>query len=78
LQINKQSWDWPEVFTWLQGLAHIDEQEMLRTFNCGIGMVVCVDENDLDGALTQFDQLGESAWHLGSVIPKQTKTLVWQ
>jgi phosphoribosylformylglycinamidine cyclo-ligase len=56
------------VFKWLAGAGEIAQDEMLRTFNCGIGMIVIVSARDA-GAVTQtFARSGEKVVTLGSVI----------
>ena len=50
LRIDTSAWQRPEVFGWLQREGNIAEAEMLRTFNCGIGMVVCVPPEQADEA----------------------------
>jgi phosphoribosylformylglycinamidine cyclo-ligase len=56
------------VFKWLAGVGKIAEQEMLRTFNCGIGMVAVLDRNAADAAIKQFAANGETVVALGEVI----------
>ena len=68
LEINLSSWELPEVFKWLQTQGDIEEQEMLRTFNCGIGMVVLVAEDNADEVSQALTQAGESVVRLGRVI----------
>ena len=58
----------PDVFRWLAATGNIAEAEMLRTFNCGIGMVVVVSPGDADAARAAFRANGESVVHLGEVI----------
>jgi phosphoribosylformylglycinamidine cyclo-ligase len=65
--IDKSSWDLPLVFDWLQNQGHVSESEMLRTFNCGVGMVVCVAQADAERALTLLNNSGETAWLLGQI-----------
>ena len=65
--INTQSWEWPPVFKWLQENGNVDTFEMYRTFNCGVGMVLCVNENDSDKAIKILGDLGENAWIIGHV-----------
>ncbi len=65
--IDTASWTWPGVFTWLQDQGNVATAEMLRTFNCGVGMVVCVAEQDCDAALTTLRDAGETAWRIGRV-----------
>ena len=65
--IQKDSWDLPEVFNWLQKSGNIEAKEMYRTFNCGVGMVVIVANEDADAAIDLFNQNGETAWKLGQI-----------
>ncbi len=65
--IDPASWTWPPVFTWLQQQGNVATSEMLRTFNCGVGMVICVPAAELDTALATLRDVGETAWHLGHV-----------
>lgn len=63
-----QPWNWPHGFDWLQAHGNIANQDMLRTFNCGIGMIVCVAASDLDDTLAHLKAAGEQAWHCGEII----------
>ena len=67
--IDPDSWTWPPVFTWLQQQGNVATAEMLRTFNCGVGMVMCVPEAELETALAALRSAGENAWRLGHVEP---------
>jgi len=71
-QINTQSWEWPAVFQWLQSAGNIETREMYRTFNCGIGMVVCVAKTDAAHALSSLQASGHNAWELGQVVDTNT------
>ena len=55
------------MFDWLQATGNIDETEMHRTFNCGIGMTVCVALEVADRALARLRALGETATVIGEV-----------
>ena len=66
--IRQQSWRWPEVFEWLQSEGNVETSEMLRTFNCGVGMVVVVPSEQVPQAIALLESLGEKAWEIGSVI----------
>lgn len=63
--IKTCSWSWPEVFTWIQKNANLPEEEMYRTFNCGVGMVLGVSAEHEQEALAYLTQLGETAWSMG-------------
>ncbi len=65
--IDAGSWERPEVFNWLQQAGNIEESEMLRTFNCGVGMVLCVAEQDADLAMKTLTNAGEQVWRLGRI-----------
>ncbi len=65
--INQSSWQMPAIFNWLQEKGNVKQMEMYRTFNCGVGMVLVVGEEELDKALILLKQLGENAWHIGQI-----------
>jgi len=65
--IERSAWQMPEVFEWLQRQGRIEESEMLRTFNCGIGMVVCVPEAVADKAAEVLQAQGEQVFRLGRI-----------
>jgi phosphoribosylformylglycinamidine cyclo-ligase len=66
-QLDLTAWSRPAVFDWLQMQGGITAMEMLRTFNCGIGMIVCVAAEDADTALAQLQAAGETAWRIGHI-----------
>lgn len=65
--IKLGSWPPPALFDWLQEEGNIADDEMLKTFNCGIGMVVCVAPQNVDAALEQLKNSGESAFVIGDI-----------
>lgn len=65
--IDLASWQRPPVFDWLQQQGNIDRDEMHRTFNCGVGMVICVAEEHAATALAELGAAGEAAWRIGSI-----------
>jgi phosphoribosylformylglycinamidine cyclo-ligase len=56
------------VFRWLAEEGRIAENELLRTFNCGIGMIVVVSPRDLDAVAQAFARSGETPVKLGTII----------
>jgi phosphoribosylformylglycinamidine cyclo-ligase len=66
-QIDTGSWEWPAVFQWLQAEGNVATTEMYRTFNCGVGMVLCVAPEDVDQALSILQAAGHSAWEIGRI-----------
>ena len=71
--IPKDKLNMPEIFSWLQAQGNIADQEMYRTFNCGIGLVICIDENDVDEALQHLNDQGETAFVIGSIEASDTQ-----
>jgi phosphoribosylformylglycinamidine cyclo-ligase len=58
----------PPVFKWLAAVGGIAQNEMLRTFNCGIGMIIIAAPKDADAVMRAFTQAGETAQVIGSVV----------
>ena len=65
--VRSNAWQRPAVFDWLQQHGNIDNVEMYRVFNSGIGMVVIVDAKDLDITLDSLSAKGETCYVIGSV-----------
>src|SRR6476469_10140833 len=70
-EINLSSFDLPSVFSWLQSEAVLDDAEMLRTFNCGVGMVIVVARTKADAVEARLREEGERPWHLGRLDLRQ-------
>lgn len=68
-RIDTQSWQRPALFQWLQQQGGIAESEMWRTFNCGVGMVLCVAAEHSGAALRILQAAGENAWLVGEIVP---------
>jgi len=75
-RIDTQSWLRPAIFQWLQQQGGVIEAEMWRTFNCGVGMMVCVAAEDADQALTVLNEAGETAWAIGEIITGEGEPVV--
>ena len=69
--IDTKAWKRPAVFDWLQSGGNIDEQEMHRTLNCGVGMVICVPPESVQTAMDFLDANGEDAFILGKIEASQ-------
>lgn len=65
--LDKTSWQLPRLFQWLQMQGNITDDEMYRTFNCGIGMVVIVSAENADVATKLLQAEGEQVWTIGRV-----------
>lgn len=65
--VDESSWQWPEIFNWLQEKGNVERTEMYRTFNCGVGMVIALPESQVEKALEIFTAHGENAWLIGEI-----------
>jgi phosphoribosylformylglycinamidine cyclo-ligase len=70
-QIDAASWPQTKLFAWLQAQGGVDAQEMYRTFNCGIGMVVIVSAANAEAATALLTAEGETVYRLGLVRARQ-------
>ena len=66
--IHRDSWKRPAIFDWLQKEGNVAEDEMLRVFNNGIGLVVIVPAEAADAAVSAFESEGEKFYRLGEVV----------
>jgi phosphoribosylformylglycinamidine cyclo-ligase len=73
-RIDLGSWPRPAVFGWLQRVGEISDTEMLRVFNCGIGMVLVVPPEATDDVLERLQGLGERAYRIGAVERRQPQS----
>jgi phosphoribosylformylglycinamidine cyclo-ligase len=74
--IDTTSWQWPGLFQWLQAQGNVAVDEMYRTFNCGVGMVLCVAAEDETQAIRTLAEHGETAWRLGRIEPGEGDAVV--
>jgi phosphoribosylformylglycinamidine cyclo-ligase len=69
IALDAASWRWPPLFDWLQREGGIAREEMLRTFNCGIGYVLVVDAAQCGATIAALARLGLDALAIGDVVP---------
>ena len=65
--IDMGSWEIPPLFRWLQERGNIEQTELLRTFNCGIGMVACVGADNAALAVSFLERQGETVFRIGRI-----------
>ncbi|MEA5547670.1 phosphoribosylformylglycinamidine cyclo-ligase, partial [Limnoraphis robusta CCNP1324] len=70
--VDLDAWSRPDVFNWMQQAGNIDEDEMLRTFNCGIGFVIVVPEDAAGDAMATLSDLGEAPVDIGRIVTADT------
>ena len=66
-EIQKNSWTLPPLFQWLQAQGNISDVEMHKTFNCGIGMVIIVAQENVTAATKLLSDVGEQVFTLGKI-----------
>ena len=76
-KIDTNSWEMPELFNWLQQHGNIEQSEMYRTFNCGVGFVVVVPAEVADTAVNVLNEAGEKAFKLGEIIARADDAVVY-
>ena len=67
-EIDLGSWTLPPVFRWLRDTAGMDQAELLKTFNCGIGMMLAVDAARAKGIAQTLADMGETVTVMGRVV----------
>jgi len=67
VSLNLGSWSMPAIFNWIWGTGKIEQPELLRTFNCGIGMAVIVSASEAAAVTAELTQAGEQVFTIGHV-----------
>ena len=68
--LHRDAWQLPKLFQWLQKEGGVEDAEMHRVFNCGIGMVVILNPADAAAAKAQLESTGETVYQLGEVVAR--------
>jgi phosphoribosylformylglycinamidine cyclo-ligase len=71
--IDLNSWTFPDIFLWLQEQGNVAQADMLTTFNCGIGMIVCVAAGNEKATLETLQSLGETVFVIGEIVESEGK-----
>jgi len=70
--ISRNSWDIPPIFKVIKDIGHVEEKEMFRVFNMGIGMMIVVAEKETGEVLDRLAILGEKAYQIGVVEKRES------
>jgi phosphoribosylformylglycinamidine cyclo-ligase len=70
--VERASWDFPDVFQWIQKNGNIADGEMLNTFNCGMGMVLVAAAEDAPAVVENLEAQGEKVWLAGRIEKAET------
>lgn len=74
--IDATSWTRPAIFDWLQAKGNVEQEEMYRVLNCGVGMVLAIDAEDTDKTLSILQAEGENAWVIGEIRELSDKEVI--
>lgn len=66
-ELQRDTWEMPKLFSWLQEHGNVADAEMHRVFNCGIGMAVIVPQEEAEDALKHLREAGETASQIGTI-----------
>ena len=77
-EIDLNSWKRPEIFNILQEAGPIDKEEMLRTFNNGIGMVLIADKNDEKNIISEIEKQGYKSFKIGFTVEDKSKKVFYK
>lgn len=75
-RLDKKSWNTPAVFHLIQKMGQIDEREMFRTFNMGIGFILIVEKNSVDEVIRKLQIRGEKASIIGQIFKGQRGVVI--
>lgn len=80
IMIRKDSWDVPPIFSFLQEAGKISDQEMMRTFNTGVGMVAVVPDHASEDLLQRLSAMNEKAYLIGEVLDCKdpSNRIIWR
>ncbi len=70
-RIDPTAWSRPAVFDWLQETGGVSDGEMMRAFNCGVGMVLVVTVEQADALTTLLTETGETVTRIGTIVPRE-------
>ncbi|MEG6566871.1 phosphoribosylformylglycinamidine cyclo-ligase [Thermoanaerobacterium saccharolyticum] len=75
-RIDKKSWDVPHIFSLIKDIGNIDDMEMYRTFNMGIGMIIIVPNHQCDDAVSRLKAAGEKPFIIGEIVNGEKEVLL--
>jgi len=69
--LDRSAWEVPPIFGLLQKLGQVEDSEMLRTFNCGVGMAAVVPARELGEVMDRLEAMGQKAWVIGEIRERE-------
>jgi len=69
--VDMKSWQLPPIFRFLQEAGHVEQTEMLRTLNCGVGLTIVCSDAEVDATINRLKGMGYHAWVLGEISGRE-------
>ncbi len=73
IKLDMKSYEIDPMFHWIKEIGNLSWKELLNTFNCGVGLLVYLDQDDVERAMQQISNVGYKGWIIGEVIIKKNK-----
>ena len=77
-KVSLSSWSMPPVFSWLQEHAQLSTHELLKTFNCGVGMIIITDPKHATNITNILTQQGETVFSIGTLCPFDNESVLFE
>ena len=78
LRLHLKNWKLPNIFKWMKQIGGLEIQELLKVFNCGIGMLLYVDKNDVEEVINYAKKQGEECFIVGEIIENSPKKVFFE
>ncbi len=75
-ELNASNWPIHDIFEWMRKEGNITDSEMLKTFNCGLGMICIVDQSDVESVIKSIKSNGEESYIVGKIVNRQNDAVI--
>ncbi len=75
-ELNASNWPIYDIFEWMRKEGNITDSEMLKTFNCGLGMICIVGQSDVESVIKSIKSNGEESYIVGKIVNRQTDAVI--
>lgn len=76
-QVDCGAWEVPKIFTWLADIGNVEKAEMLKTFNCGVGMIMVVSPANADEICKIIEKNGDKASIVGKLVKRDSDAVIF-
>ncbi len=77
VRVARGAWTTPEIFGLVQRAGSIEDDEMARVFNLGVGLTLVCAPSAVDTVLQQCKRAGHQAWHIGEIVERRAEAFTW-